>query len=469
MAKEIFMGFQLDISVPVITVFLQGLLSFFSPCVLPLVPLYVSYLAGGAREVDKNGNIHYPRKKVLMNTIFFVIGVSFAFFLLGFGFTALGMFFKDNRLLFARISGMIMILFGLYQLGIFGKSDALTKEHRLPFRLERWSMGPIPALLLGFTFSFAWTPCVGPTLGSVLLMAGSAGSTFQGFLLIAVYTVGFVLPFLAVGLFTGSVLDFFKKHQSVVRYTVKIGAVLLILMGVMTLTGFMNGITNYLSNFGTGQTTEQSSSDEKQNDVNKSIEGKKEQETNTAESSQDNASGIKGEEADNKDASQSSTDDKNDTTEESKEEPTLIPAIDFTLVDQYGNEHTLSDYKGKTVFMNFWATWCPPCKSEMPEIQKLYESYGKNEEDLIVLGIAAPNYGEEGNIEEITQFLEKNEYSFPVVMDETGEFFYQYGITAFPTTFMIDKDGNVFGYAQGALSGEIMESIVQQTMTGIRQ
>ena len=224
------MGLSLETSVPVLTVFLQGLLSFFSPCVLPLVPLYVSYLAGGARDVDSDGNIRYPRGRVLVNTLFFVVGISFTFFLLGFGFTALGSFFRSNQTWFARISGIIMILFGLYQFGVFGRSGALEREHRLPFRLDRWAMNPLVALVLGFTFSFAWTPCVGPTLGSVLLMASSAGSAARGFLLIAVYTLGFVIPFLAVGLFTGAVLGFFKRHQRVVRYTVKVGAVRLVLM-----------------------------------------------------------------------------------------------------------------------------------------------------------------------------------------------------------------------------------------------
>ena len=111
-------------------------------------------------------------------------------------------------------------------------------------------MNPAVAFLFGFTFSFAWTPCVGPALGSVLIMATSAGSSAQGFLLIGVYTLGFVLPFLAVGLFTGSLLDFFKKHQKAVRYTVKAGGVLMILMGVMMLTGWMNGFTSYLSGLG---------------------------------------------------------------------------------------------------------------------------------------------------------------------------------------------------------------------------
>ena len=430
------MNFTFETSVPALTVFFQGLLSFFSPCVLPIVPLYISYFSGGAKTVAPDGTIHYPRGRVLLNTLFFVLGISAAFFLLGFGFTALGQFFSDNRSWFARISGIIMILFGLYQLGVFGRSGKLEQEHRLPLRLDRLAMGPLPALLLGFTFSFAWTPCVGPVLGSVLLMAGSTGAAGKAFLLIGVYTLGFVLPFLAVGLFTGTVLDFFKKHNSVVRYTVKIGAVLLILMGIMTLTGFMNGLTSYLSNFGAA--------------------GGGAQQTVEAETG-DPVSGT----------SESGASEP-DTAESESADADAIPAPDFTLIDQFGNQHTLSDYQGKTVFLNFWATWCGPCRSEMPEIQQLYEDYGSNEGDLIVLGVAAPNVGQEGSEEDIAAFLEENGYTFPVVMDYFGAFSNQYGIRAYPTTFMIDEDGNVFGYVESALTKEMMESIVEQTMTGQR-
>ena len=100
---------------------LQGALSFFSPCVLPLVPLYVSYLAGGAAVVDAGGVRRYPRGRIFLNTLFFVVGISFAFFLLGLGLTALGSFFSDYQVWFARASGVIILLFGLYQLGL-GKS-----------------------------------------------------------------------------------------------------------------------------------------------------------------------------------------------------------------------------------------------------------------------------------------------------------------------------------------------------------
>ena len=417
------MGFSLDVSVPVLTVFLQGLLSFFSPCVLPLIPLYISYLSGGTQTVGKDGKIYFKRRKVMLNTLCFVIGISFAFFLLGLGVSAIGTFFQSNQLLFARIGGILVVLFGLYQLGVLGTSRILGQERRLPFKLDVLAMSPITALIMGFTFSFAWTPCVGPALTSVLLMAASASTKLWGFLLIGVYTIGFVLPFLAVGLFTTKLLEFFKAHVKVVRYTAKIGGVLMIFMGILMFTGKMNAVTGYLSS-GAPVTVE---------------EQKENEETADAEEKQETESG-------------------------------LTPAIDFILTDQYGNTHKLSDYKGKTVFLNFWATWCSPCREEMPDIQKLYESAETEGEDaLVVLGVAAPNLGNEKSEEEIKAFLEENGYTYPVLMDTTGEVFMSYGVNAFPTTFMITREGEVFGYASGQLNEATMKSIVEQTMSGKRE
>ena len=443
------MGFSLDISVPAITVFFQGLISFFSPCVLPLIPLYFGYLSGGTGTKGEDGRIYYKRSKVMLHTICFVAGVSFAFFLLGLGFSAMGSFFKDNQLMFARIGGILVIMFGLYQLGLFGTSSVLGKERRLPFHLDVLAMSPVTALIMGFTFSFAWTPCVGPALASVLLMAASAATKTTGFMLIGVYTAGFVLPFLAVGLFTTSLLEFFKSHMNVVKYTVKIGGILMVFMGVLMFTGKMNAVTGYLSRISP-----------------QSVESEQPGESTEAETKESESAVKETKEAEAETAETEET----EIEETEAEELVLPPAIDFTLKDQFGNIHTLSDYKGKTVFLNFWATWCPPCRREMPDIQNIYETYDTEGEDgLIVLGIAAPNMGSEGSEEEITQFLEENGYTYPVVMDTTGEIFSAYGITSFPTTFMIDRDGNVFGYASGQLSQSMMESIIQQTMDGKRQ
>lgn len=440
------MGFSLETSVPVFTVFLQGLLSFFSPCVLPLLPMYISYLSGGGKSVDENGNVHYKQSRVLLNTVFFVLGISFAFFLLGFGFTAAGQFFRENRLLLGRIGGILVILFGLYQLGLFGSVKVLNQERRLPFRLDKVAMNPLVALVLGFTFSFAWTPCVGPTLASVLLMATSAASA-QGFLLIGVYTLGFVLPFLAVGLFTGTLLELFRKHRNVVKYTVKIGGALMVFMGVMMFTGWMNHLTGYLSNFGGTTTTSTSSSVVEESSSSSQVE----------ESLSEDSSAV------------SSVEESSSEESTSSQETETVSAPDFTLTDQFGNSHTLSEYKGKTVFLNFWGTWCPPCRAEMPDIQALYEEYGENSGDVIILGVATPNVGDEGSSEEIKAFLEENGYTYPTVMDENGVIAGgSYYISAFPTTFMIDKDGNIFGYATGQLTKDIMKNIIQQTIDGKR-
>lgn len=442
------MNLTLETSIPAITVFLQGLLSFFSPCVLPLIPLYISYLSGGAKTTEADGTIHYKQRKVMLNTLFFVIGISFAFFLLGFGFTALGKFFHNYQTWITRIGGIIIILFGLNQFGLFGNISS-GKEHRFHFSPSSLAMNPFTALVLGFTFSFAWTPCVGPALASVLIMAASAGSSAKGFLLIAVYTAGFVLPFMAVGLFTGTLLDFFKKHNKVVKYTVKIGGVLMILIGVMMFTGWMNTFSSYLSGAGnTGISSEQATPPEDAESSNSEIS-----DSGEAENNSNNADG-----AENTDNSANDSENTNSN---------VTPAPDFTLVDQFGNTHTLSDYKGKTIFLNFWATWCPPCRAEMPEIQEIYEDYGNNEEDVIILGIASPNYGREGSAEEIAAFLAENEYTYPVVMDEGGLSAYTYGVSAYPTTFMIDAEGNVFGYVSGQITKDIMNSIITQTIDGV--
>lgn len=422
------MGFSFDVSVSALTVFFQGLLSFFSPCVLPLIPIYIGYLSGGTGKIGEDGKIHFKRSKVMVHTLCFVLGVSFAFFLLGLGFSAVGTFLKDNQIWFARIGGVLVIVFGLYQLGFLGKSYFLGKERRLPFRLDLLAMSPVTALIMGFTFSFAWTPCVGPALASVLLMAASASTKVVAFGLIGVYTVGFVLPFLAVGLFTTTLLEFFKNHMKVVQYTVKIGGILMIFMGVLMLTGKLSVASASLS--GTGQ------------------------EGNVAEQAEEE-SAEDAEEADHTDGSEGEK---------------LTPAVDFNLTDQYGNTHTLSQYKGKTIFLNFWGTWCPPCRAEMPDIQKLYEEFDQEGEDaLVILGVAAPNLGKEKSEDGIKTFLEENGYTYPVLMDTEAELFQTYGITSFPTTIMIDRDGSLFGYATGQLNEETMRSIIQQTMEGKRE
>ncbi|MFI3324644.1 MAG: cytochrome c biogenesis protein/redoxin [Clostridia bacterium] len=421
------MGFDLDLTIPTITVFLQGILSFFSPCVLPIIPLYMGYLSGGTHEVDQDGNLHFNQKRVIVNTLFFIIGVSFAFFLLGFSVTMLGQFFTDNQLLFSRIGGILIILLGLMQLGVFNQPFK-GREFKLPIKINALQMNPITALVMGFTFSFAWTPCVGPALSTVLIMVSSSNSTTIGLALIGVYTFGFTLPFMLVGVFTTKCLSLLKSHMNVVKYTVKIGAVIMILMGIMMYTGTMNSVTSYLS-----AVTDSSDTTAQENtDIDT-------EEALPEENSEDNSN---------------------------SQDTVLAPT--FELVDQYGEVHTLEDYQGKVIFLNFWATWCSPCTSELPYIQQIYEDYGYNEEDVIVLGVAFPTdenqYTSEGTSGEVADYLLENGYTYPTLMDTSASLMSSYSISAFPTTFMIDTSGNVQGYVTGSLTYDIMVSIIEQTL-----
>ena len=433
------MGFDLEVSVPAFTVFIQGLLSFLSPCVFPLIPLYIGYLSGGTGVKDEEGVWHYPRGRVLVNTVFFVLGISFTFFLLGLGVSAAGSFFKDYQSIFARVGGILVIALGLYQLGVFGSSKLLGNEHRLPFHLDRMAMSPVTALLMGFSFSFAWTPCVGPALSSVLLMTASAGTRAKGFLMIGVYTLGFVLPFLAVGIFTTSLLKLFRRHMNIVKYTVKLGAVLMLLMGLMMFTGKMNDITGYLS--GVGSAGQESVSED---------------------------AGNVGDESSQQDGSDGSGRESGQSQEDENGGGSGADTVDFALTDQHGTQHSISDYRGKVIFLNFWATWCSPCRMEMPDIQELYQEYeGMGEEaEVVFLSVATPGIGGEGTREEVIRFMEENGYTYPVLMDETGEVSAMFGISAYPTTYMIDREGKVYGYVSGTLSRENMESIIRQTLEG---
>lgn len=468
------MGFTVETGISAAAVFVQGLLSFFSPCVLPLVPLYLSYLAGGlnlAAESENNQSGVMPgisekrgkggkRLRLFLRVLCFTVGISGAFFVLGLGASAAGSFFREQRMLFARIGGILIILFGVYQIGVFGSSRLLGKEHRIPLRLEKMTMSPVTALIMGFTFSFAWTPCVGPALTSVLLMAGSAQTSFKGFLLIGVYTLGFILPFLAAGIFTAQLLGFFRKHMKVVRYTVKIGGAIMIVMGVLMFTGKMNDITGYLSAF---QSSEDVGDDDSDGEDTTDAEG-----TGTEDSGDSGEKERTGsEDGDGADSGSGGTDSDEDA-EDGDGSAIPAPGYDMELTDQFGKIHTLADYKGKVIFLNFWATWCGPCRNEMPDIQKLYEEYSARGEDAeaVILGIAGPEIGQEGTREEIADFMDENGYTYPVLMDETGELFSQYGISAFPTTFMIDREGNVYGYVTGQMTEDIMRSIIDQTLNG---
>jgi len=432
------MNVVLTPDISTIAVFLQGLFSFFSPCVLPLLPVYFGYLSGGTAERGPDGSLRFDRGKVIFNTLFFVAGISAAFFLLGLGASAAGSALVKHRKLIMRAGGILMILFGLYQSGLLGEWGFLAKERRLPFRFETLAVSPAMAFVFGFVFSFAWTPCVGPMLSSVLILA--AAEPEKGMVMILLYTLGFVIPFLLIGLFSETLLNLVKKHKGVMAFTVKAGGVLMIALGLLLFTGKLDGA---------GAAAPRDNPAQSEQGGNAATGQSKDAANGSAQAERENANG-------NAAAEQK---------EQGGQARNEIAAVPFSLKDQYGKKHSLDDYKGKIIFLNFWATWCPPCRAEMPDIQKLYERSPRDGENaVIVLGVAAPGLGGEKDKAGIKAFMDKNGYTYPVLMDKGGKLFGAYDIRAIPTTYLIGRDGNVIGRVQGALSPENIERIVQEVL-----
>ena len=384
-----------------LVVFIEGLLSFFSPCILPILPVYLSILSNSNVDMLKNGEDKFIKTALFKNTILFVLGISTTFFILGSSVNILSSFFSENKNYILIIGGIIIVFMGLFYVDII-KSTLLSREKRINIKIKE--MNSLSAFILGFTFSFGWTPCIGPILTSVLIMASSSSSEITANLLIIVYTIGFVLPFIIVAGFYSKLFKSIDKMKNYMGIIKKICGVIIIISGLVMV---FNGVTN----------------------INKS------KQYNNIEKDE-----IINDEEDNVDKEM---------------------AIEFALKDQYGNEHTLSKYRGKTIFLNFWGTWCPPCRGEMPYIEELYNEYGKDNNDIIILGVAAPNLGREGSEEEIVNFLSENNYTFPVVMDFGGELVYKYDIRAFPTTFIINDNGEIVHKIVGAMDKENMKMMIE--------
>ena len=376
-------------------VFVEGLVSFLSPCVLPIILIYMGYLAGNSNE-KRNSN-----KKVLLFTISFIFGILLAIFLMNASINLLQSFLKEHMTLFVRIGGILIVLLGIYQLG-FIKINFLQRTFRFSLKTDN-KMNVMVAFIMGFTFSFAWTPCIGPALSSILLLAASSGDFWYSNFLMIIYAFGFTLPFLVLGLFTNKALNWLNSHRDIVKYTTKIGAVILIIFGLMMFSGKLNTISNYMSP-SQGQVS-----------------------TNPAENSDDSVN------------------------------------YGNALLNQDDKPISLADYHGKVVFLNFWATWCPPCQREMPEIQKLSEKY-QNSEDIAILTVVMPG-GQEMDAAGIKKFLKEKGFTMPVIFDD-GRLSSSFQITSLPTTYMFDRDGNVYGSVVGQLSSDMMENIIDRTLKG---
>jgi len=213
--------------------FIAGLLSFFSPCVLPLLPAYFSFITGLSLD-ELTENRKENRQKVIFSTLAYVAGFSFVFILLGASASFLGGLVRDYAWVLRFFGGGVIIIFGLHLLGIIN-IKALEFEKRL--HVKEKPLHLVGTFFIGMAFAAGWTPCIGPMLTSILFLAGSQETVSQGVLLLAIFSSGMALPFIILSFFVHSILGFLKKTRNLIRTLNIISGFLLIVIGLLLIFG----------------------------------------------------------------------------------------------------------------------------------------------------------------------------------------------------------------------------------------
>lgn len=217
---------------------LAGLLSFLSPCVLPLIPSYVGFVTGMSLE-----ELQVQRRTALVHALWFVAGFSAVFVALGATASAVGALLRDYQLWLGRVGGVLVILFGLYLLGVF-RSMALMRERRL--QLSQKPVGYLGSAFVGVAFGAAWTPCVGPILGAIFTLAATTASLGQGMALLGVYALGLAIPFLLTAVALERFLHWFQRFRPYLVWVDRIAGGLLIVLGILLLTDRFTLLASYL-------------------------------------------------------------------------------------------------------------------------------------------------------------------------------------------------------------------------------
>ena len=492
--------------------FLAGLVSFLSPCVLPLVPGYISMLSGIGMEQLRQGEV--PRSGLFSSAIAFVAGFSVVFIAFGASASAVGAFLKQNRNLLAPVAGALILLFGLHLIGaliklrvrigvilgailagfgvaalfrqdplfaglramhffslsligFFGPAMARWLNRDVHLRSGLGQPGIGRGFLLGFAFAFGWSPCLGPILGSILALAAATGTIARGVLLLAVYCAGLAIPFLLTALGISRFMAFYKGFRQYLHAVELFSGTLLLFVGGLVffnrltwLAGrlaFLNAMVVWLENALTAGTRGGGfwlvtglaslvvvtlSAIWFRKEL-LTMNGKKTVLVVMTVVALIVATYIANREIGVK-ASVS--------TKDAEQKATIANAPDVTFKDLDGKDVPLSQYKGKVVLVNFWATWCEPCQVEIPwliEMQQKYSSKG-----FTILGVDVDDEG--NNVvsaytakERFNVNGEKLPMNYPIlrgndaVADKFG------GLLGYPTNFLVSRDGRIVKTFQG--------------------
>jgi cytochrome c-type biogenesis protein len=218
--------------------FTAGVLSFLSPCVLPLIPSYVSFITG--MSID---DVQRSRRIALVHSLLFILGFTLVFLALGATATVVGRLFHEHRDWVGRIGGALVIVLGLYLLGVFNLAT-FARERRV--HIANKPLGYVGTVLVGMAFAAGWTPCIGPILGGVLTYTASSADLNRGLLLLLAYSLGLALPFLLAALMIDRFMTLFQRYRGALIWMSRVSGILLIAVGLLMITGSMTVLTTWL-------------------------------------------------------------------------------------------------------------------------------------------------------------------------------------------------------------------------------
>ncbi|HEY0078128.1 MAG TPA: cytochrome c biogenesis protein CcdA [Pyrinomonadaceae bacterium] len=391
-------------NITVALAFVAGLASFLSPCVLPLVPGYISLISGVSIEHLKgeDGSQRAARRAVVVNSLAFNAGLSIIFLALGAAAGWIGAAVLSNP--YVRIiGGLVIIAFGLQLIGIL-KIRALYSDTR-KFSSEK-PRGPLGALTLGMAFAAGWTPCIGPILGGIIGLAATSGGWQSGLILSAFYSAGLAVPFLVTGILLNQFLGFYTWFRRHLHKVEVVSGIMLIAIGLLVMSNNVARMATFFARYipnaeGWVQSLskERATQQQQQAATGKTTAGAPAQTTTAAASN------------------------------------SFAPAPDVELKTLDGQPFRVSDLRGRVVLLNFWATWCGPCRSEIPELNAM-------KRDLEARGLSIVGVSTYDTAEDVRNFWKDIPQDYNIVLGDEGAAS-KFAVVGLPTTFVIDREGRV--------------------------
>ena len=387
--------------ITILIAFIAGFFSFLTPCVLPLVPGYISLISGVSVEHLKGEGGGTPSSTlgaVIVNSLAFNAGISLIFMLLGATAGWVG------NVLFSSpwvriIGGLVIIAFGFQMMGVL-KIGALYRDTR-KFSEEK-PRGPLGSALLGVAFAAGWTPCIGPILGGIIGLAATSGGWKSGLVLSAFYSAGLAIPFLIVGLAMNAFLGFYARFRRHLHKVEVASGVLLIVIGLMVAFN----ILTWLAAFGSRYMPNA------EGWMSRRVAQRVPPDQPQQPPPEGGAANVTAPAAVNAETA---------------------PDVELTTTD--GKPLKLSELKGQVVLLNFWATWCVPCRSEIPSLNAM-------EKDLSARGFKVLGVSTTDSAELVREYQQDVRQDYTVAVGDDGVAA-KYSVGVLPTTFIIDREGRI--------------------------